>query len=277
MCLNEIAREGLPEPPKSSCFFCPSKKPAELISLVIEQPQIARRIVEMEMRAGPNLKAIDGLWGTGTKGTDGGVAKPGSMSEFMLVWMIDGRAYERFPKTDDRGLLGREARRLPHVGRVYLPVVSGGDADDYGPTDPAAVAALAAQGRAAALALRAAVERDHGAGSVDRMIAAGHVRAARRARIARARDLAKRIAEKHQKFATMGPRPELVEGDEAAAKRSGKRKDAEARARVVARNAWDRFFQGLRNDETEFAPLFAEFGHDLIYRPAKDEDEAMEG
>jgi hypothetical protein len=85
-CEKEIAEAGLPVPPKSACFFCPSTKPAELIQLARKHPDLARRAVVMEDRARPGLTKIEGLWGTGTKGTKGtrgGEKKPGSWRAFF--------------------------------------------------------------------------------------------------------------------------------------------------------------------------------------------------
>lgn len=82
-CIAEIAAAGLPAPPKSACFFCPSTKPHELVQLAKQHPDLARRAVEMEDRARPKLVKISGLWGRGTKGTRGGIKKPGSWREFL--------------------------------------------------------------------------------------------------------------------------------------------------------------------------------------------------
>lgn len=82
-CEHEIAAAGLRVPCKSACFFCPSTKPAELIQLAARHPDLARRAVVLEDTARPKLKKILGLWGRGTKGTRGGVKKPGSWREFF--------------------------------------------------------------------------------------------------------------------------------------------------------------------------------------------------
>lgn len=82
-CISEIDAAGLPVPPKSACFFCPSTKPAELIQLARNYPHLARRAVEMEDRARPNLRLITGLWGKGRKGTRGGEKRPGSWREYL--------------------------------------------------------------------------------------------------------------------------------------------------------------------------------------------------
>jgi len=50
-CLDAIARAGLPPPGKSACFFCPSAKKHEVISLAKDFPALARRAVQMERRA----------------------------------------------------------------------------------------------------------------------------------------------------------------------------------------------------------------------------------
>lgn len=79
-CQEEIARAGLPVPPKSSCFFCTAMKPSEVRLLPAEK---LRRIVIMEARAAPRLRSVQGLWRTGTKGTRGGEPRPGSMTAFI--------------------------------------------------------------------------------------------------------------------------------------------------------------------------------------------------
>lgn len=84
-CEREIAAEGLPVPVKSACFYCPSTSPDELAWLVRTHPDLADKIVAMEANAAPNLTAIQGLWRNGCKGTRGGVAKPGAMSEFIAA------------------------------------------------------------------------------------------------------------------------------------------------------------------------------------------------
>lgn len=80
-CIQEIQKEGLPVPPKSSCFFCPSMKPQEVREL---DPKYLRRIVKMEARAKPRLEKIEGLWRNGTSGKRSKTEpRPGSMTEFI--------------------------------------------------------------------------------------------------------------------------------------------------------------------------------------------------
>lgn len=79
-CKIEIAKAGLPVPPKSACYFCPASKPKELHEL---QKIELRYIVIMEARAAPNLTAIEGLWRNGVKGTRGGEKKPGRMTDYI--------------------------------------------------------------------------------------------------------------------------------------------------------------------------------------------------
>jgi hypothetical protein len=80
-CKEEIIKAGLPVPPKSSCFFCPSMKTHEVRDLPADK---LRRIVVMEARAAPRLEKIEGLWRNGCKGTRGGEKKPGRMSDFIV-------------------------------------------------------------------------------------------------------------------------------------------------------------------------------------------------
>ena len=73
-CAQEVEREGLPVPPKSSCFYCPAMKTHEIDAL---PPDKLRRIVVMEARAKPRLGTVEGLWRKATR------ARPGSMTEYI--------------------------------------------------------------------------------------------------------------------------------------------------------------------------------------------------
>lgn len=151
--LQQILKAGLPAPPKSSCFFCPSQKPWELIELAIRSPDLARRVILMERAAGPNLDTLDGLWRAPVRGDGDSVARPGSMTEFLLEWMYDGRAYAALPSLSAPGVAPSELIGSAVVGNVYrrrLPV-SGQDPS----LDPSGLADLARRGRAASEALRA--------------------------------------------------------------------------------------------------------------------------
>lgn len=60
-CVRVIEREGLPKPGKSSCFFCPSMKKAEIIDLFENEPDMFGRAVAIERNAAENLKTVKGL------------------------------------------------------------------------------------------------------------------------------------------------------------------------------------------------------------------------
>ena len=77
-CVQAIQEEGLPVPVKSACFYCPASKPDEIEWLAKTHPDMAHRIIRMEMNAKPNLKKVQGLWRTATK------TRPGSMSVFLV-------------------------------------------------------------------------------------------------------------------------------------------------------------------------------------------------
>lgn len=79
-CEARIRAAGLPVPPKSACFMCGAMKPWEVHTLPPEQ---LRRIVLMEARAAPRLQKIEGLWRNGVKGTRGGEAKPGRITDYI--------------------------------------------------------------------------------------------------------------------------------------------------------------------------------------------------
>jgi hypothetical protein len=58
-CVEAITRAGLPQPGKSACFFCPSSKPKEILSLKRDHPDLFARAVAMERNA--ELTHIKGL------------------------------------------------------------------------------------------------------------------------------------------------------------------------------------------------------------------------
>jgi len=49
-CGQIIVDAGLPLPPKSACFFCPSMKEAEIVQLAEDEPDLYRLALEMQRR-----------------------------------------------------------------------------------------------------------------------------------------------------------------------------------------------------------------------------------
>ena len=60
-CMQTIEDAGLPQPGKSSCFFCPSMRAEEIIYLRDHHPDLFRRAIALEDNARPNLKTVQGL------------------------------------------------------------------------------------------------------------------------------------------------------------------------------------------------------------------------
>ena len=60
-CMQAIENAGLPQPGKSSCFFCPSMRAEEIIRLRDHHPDLFRRAIALEDNARPNLKTVQGL------------------------------------------------------------------------------------------------------------------------------------------------------------------------------------------------------------------------
>jgi len=50
MCHDIIADAGLPDPPKSSCYFCPFHSPKAWMTLRAEHPDLFAKAVELETR-----------------------------------------------------------------------------------------------------------------------------------------------------------------------------------------------------------------------------------
>ena len=60
-CIRAIEAAGLPQPGKSSCFFCPSMRAEEIIDLREHYPDLFRRALALEDNARANLKTVQGL------------------------------------------------------------------------------------------------------------------------------------------------------------------------------------------------------------------------
>lgn len=60
-CIAAITQEGLPLPGKSSCFFCPSMKKAEIRTLYHKHRDLYDRAIAIEENAKPNLITVKGL------------------------------------------------------------------------------------------------------------------------------------------------------------------------------------------------------------------------
>ena len=57
-CVRAIEAAGLPQPGKSSCFFCPSMRAEEIIDLREHYPELFRRALALEDNARANLKTM---------------------------------------------------------------------------------------------------------------------------------------------------------------------------------------------------------------------------
>lgn len=60
-CVKAIQDAGLPIPGKSSCFFCPSMKKAEIYELKKTHPDLLQRALAIEDNAAEGLKTVKGL------------------------------------------------------------------------------------------------------------------------------------------------------------------------------------------------------------------------
>lgn len=59
--VETLRRAGLPVPGKSSCTFCPSMKPWEVLKLKREEPEALARALAMEARAAERNRVVKGL------------------------------------------------------------------------------------------------------------------------------------------------------------------------------------------------------------------------
>lgn len=62
-CVEAITRAGLPQPGKSSCFFCPAMTKPEILQLRDEEPELLIRalLIESKAKAAGNLSSVNGL------------------------------------------------------------------------------------------------------------------------------------------------------------------------------------------------------------------------
>lgn len=60
-CIREIIDAGLPVPPKSACFFCPSSRKQEVQDLKKSNPALFKSAIRLEKNAKANLQNILGL------------------------------------------------------------------------------------------------------------------------------------------------------------------------------------------------------------------------
>jgi len=72
-CIEAISRAGLPQPGKSSCFFCPNSKASEIRETAEQYPDLIARAIAMEENAElTNIKGLgrDWKWGDMLKTDD---------------------------------------------------------------------------------------------------------------------------------------------------------------------------------------------------------------
>lgn len=60
-CVEAIKHVGLPVPPLSACWFCPSSTKAEVLALARDYPHLYQRAIAMEQRAASTLLTVEGL------------------------------------------------------------------------------------------------------------------------------------------------------------------------------------------------------------------------
>jgi hypothetical protein len=60
-CVRVIEREGIPVPPKSSCFMCSARSKDEILAMGRDEPEVLLKALALEQRALPKLRRIKGL------------------------------------------------------------------------------------------------------------------------------------------------------------------------------------------------------------------------
>lgn len=64
-CFKAICRHKLPQPGKSSCYFCPASKPSEVFNLKKQHPELWKKAMAIEEGAQPKHRKLIGLGGEG--------------------------------------------------------------------------------------------------------------------------------------------------------------------------------------------------------------------
>ncbi|WP_380784509.1 hypothetical protein [Sphingomonas sp. R86520] len=119
-CEARIARAGLPVPPKSSCYFCGSIKPDEVLELSTEELRI---IVLMEARAKPRLRNVEGLWRKPVLGRRGATPRPGSITEFIRErGLLSPAEVDRIIATAPLALLDFQAAQAALLPEQRVPM-----------------------------------------------------------------------------------------------------------------------------------------------------------
>lgn len=82
-CIEAIKRHGLPQPAKSSCFFCPAMKRSEVLNLRDKHPELLKRALAIEDAAQKTVTTKRGLGGQGNLWRDW-LAMDEAQSKMML-------------------------------------------------------------------------------------------------------------------------------------------------------------------------------------------------
>lgn len=104
-----------PVPEKSACFFCPATKPEEVVALAAAHPDLARRAMQIERNAAPNLTTTEGLFRKATK------TRPGSWTELLTGEALPVAGPDAVDEIRDR----RTAARAAAVCRAGQEVLFG--------------------------------------------------------------------------------------------------------------------------------------------------------
>lgn len=139
-CEARIAREGLPVPVKSACYFCTAMKKHEVDAL---EQKYLRRIVLMEARAKPRLKTTEGLWRKTVTGVRGGDPKPGAMTDYIrdkgllpadqIDWIITHAPKDLIRFQEEAAAVPLEERKSVNHWLAFFDALEGGI---HGPLPP---------------------------------------------------------------------------------------------------------------------------------------------
>lgn len=108
-CIAAIQRAGLPVPMKSSCFFCPSSKKAEILWLRRNHPDLFERAVAIERNAAKKNTSVKGL-GRDWSWESVVAADEAQLKMFSEVLEIPCGCFDGEPDDDELVQIGSEVR-----------------------------------------------------------------------------------------------------------------------------------------------------------------------
>lgn len=115
-CVKAIASAGLPQPGKSSCFFCPNMRPSEILAMASAYPDLAQRAIDMERNCE-------------TKSQMSGLGRNYRWEELIKQGDIEGFERYEYEKANPCGCYNGDDE-IPMPGKMNLSLIAKLTADE---------------------------------------------------------------------------------------------------------------------------------------------------